>query len=227
MSERKTWRNLALVGMFGMSLAAACTVGSGTDGPTDNDGGSTSTGGSKGGSTSGGATTGGKAGATAGGTGGASTGGATTGGTAGTGGTGGGTSTDATCNDVSAGGYMVAGTPQPDCEPTTAGDPCQECIKTNCCEEYKNCGATDPYNVCAWGGADDWATKGGEILCFQDCINTAYDPTGSADVITPEMIGDCYGMCATPKCGGVIGDETDALATCMVTNCAGTDQCFQ
>ncbi len=241
MSERMTWRNLALLAVFGSALAAACTVGGDdSDGTDDNDGGSSHT--------TGGATTGGKGGTTAtagsGGSGTAGTGGS------GTAGTGTGTAGDTgaageagasatytpTCDDTADSdpdedGYVGTTYPDPGCA-TAGANECDSCLKAQCCAAYNICNSYEPYNTCGWGGPTEWQNgAGGEVACYVKCIDDKYCETepcdaSTVDVIDQDLVDECLGACqtTTPDCGGLAGQATYDLAACAQTNC--TAECF-
>jgi hypothetical protein len=242
---RHAWKYAAAFGFITAALSAACTVttdddvGTGGTGGTTTSGGTGGTNGGTGGTSASGGTggstggTGGSTGGTGGSTGGsAGTGGSvggsggSTGGAAGTGGSSG-DDTAPTCDPAD--GSLV-GTPYPDCEPQDAQDDCEACIQKSCCEESKNCYATEPFNVCGWGGppsSDASAPLAGEITCYRDCLTTYVNDNGVCD---PDGISACATMCATPMCGGdLVGGATSDLAACMQTNCSkdcfGADAC--
>jgi hypothetical protein len=238
---------------LGAALAAGCTVKEGDDDDTGGaagDSGSGGTGGTTGGSsgkggsagkggssgTGGAAGKGGSAGSSAGSSA-AGTGG-TTGGSAGTGGTGGtsdagmagagdtGNEPVATCDPADG---MLDSTPFPNCDADPEDDDCQICIQESCCEESMNCYATEPYNVCGWGGPTegDYA-KMNEIGCFTKCLE---DATAANEMTcTADDADSCAVECATPMCfedaGAfpLIGTATNELAACMQDKCA--DPCF-
>jgi hypothetical protein len=241
-----TWKYALALGFVGATLAAGCVVKNGDDdtgaggqgaeggtggstggtgGSTGGKGGSAGTGGSTGGKGgSAGAPTGGSSSAGKGGTGGSGTGGdagmagGDTGGTGGsTGGTGG-VDTTPSCDDDA-----HPGTPYPDCEPAAdeMKDPCALCIKANCCMESKDCYATDPYNVCGWGGPADYLGAG-EIACYTECLATYVNDN---DVCDTAGIDQCAADCTTttPMCD-LIGNATSAMAGCMQENCPS--ECF-
>ncbi len=220
MSERISWRKVALIGFVGALLAGACTVGDG-DGIEDNDDGGASSGGSSGKGGTGGK--GGSGGTTAGtsSTGGTSNGGepATNGGEGGEGNTGNtGNETAPTCDTVSTGGAgsdEPTGTPQDDCEPADTDDECGKCIKEKCCEQWNNCGGYEPYNVCGWGGPEGE----GEFNCWLGCLQKIFIDNGGEDVSMDDW-ETCNGECAThDDVNGndcmQIGDETNALIECF------------
>ena len=198
------------LGMVGFSLASGCVVKSDDD---DDGGAGEGAGGEEtGGSSSGGSSTGGRGGSATGGTstggtstGGTSTGGTSTGGTS-TGGTGG-METDPECDPDTG---ELDNTYFPNCT-ATAGNPCEECIEENCCEESQICYGYNPGNVCGWGGPDG----DGEITCYIDCaqeyvmLNGIYDE-GAVD--------ECTAACTTEMCGQ-IGNATQDLVVCLQDNC--------
>jgi hypothetical protein len=199
--KMSAWSKVASIGLLGSLLAVGCVVGeSDEDEPTGGTGGV-------------GGSTGGKSGSGTGGTGGSTGGSAGTGGS--TGGTGGGTG-----GTGGSGGIQcdpdgtLGGTPAADCAPVDPGDTCQECIQTNCCQEWKDCLREAPDNVCAWGGPNDE----GEIICFQNCVKAAVADGGVAD---DETQGECAGSCTTPGCS-TIGDRTNDMIACVATNCVST-----
>ncbi len=247
---RHAWKYAAAFGFITAALSAACTVTTDDDLGTGGTGG-TSTSGGTGGTTGGtvasggtGGSTGGTGGST-GGTGGSTGGtGGSTGGTAGTGGSAGGTGGSTGGTDTSGTGGSsgdttatcdpddgsAVGTPYPNCEPQDAQDDCEACIQTSCCEESKNCYATEPFNVCGWGGPpsdDASAPLAGEIACYRDCLTSYVNDNGVCD---SDGVSGCATMCATPMCGGnLVGGATSDLAACMQTNCSkdcfGADAC--
>jgi len=202
---RHAWKYVAVFGFVAGALSVSCTV------TTDDD-----TGGSGTGGTTGGTSTTGGTGGTTGGTGG-STGGSATSGTGGTdAGTGG--APTASCDSD------TMGTPYADCEPQDAGDDCEACMQASCCEETKNCYATEPYNVCGWGGPtpdDSSQAPAGEISCYRFCLADYVTANGVCDA---DGIDQCAAMCATPSCDGLVGTATSDLAACMQTNCS--EKCF-
>ena len=105
------------------------------------------------------------------------------------------------------------------CEPEDENDACQVCIQELCCEQYEACNAYEPFNVCGWGGPDDWPSQGGEFLCYVDCINRNFDETGTepntVDLIDSQLENDCIAECATPACENIPGTATQDLAVCM------------
>jgi hypothetical protein len=206
------------LGLVGFSLATGCVVKSDDDsGGSAGEAGDTSTGGSstggKGGSSTGGSS--GKGGSATGGssTGGSATGGSSTGGSA-TGGTGaiGGADTDPECDPDTG---ELDNTPYPNCT-AAAGNGCEECIETSCCEESMTCYGYAPGNVCGWGGPDG----DGEITCYVDCAQAYVDANG---VLDDDGKDECAAMCATTMCG-LIGNATQDLAACIEMNCA--DACW-
>jgi hypothetical protein len=241
-----TWKYALGLGLMGAALSVGCTVSSGDDDSSfagqSGEGGSSGTGGSGGKGGSGGTTSTGGTGGTTGGS--AGSGGATTGGSAGagtggsasgSGGTGGSTSgsggsgvdTSPTCDGD------TMGTPYPDCDPGEANkdDPCALCIQHSCCEESKNCYATEPYNVCGWGGPSmddpmlaDYAGAG-EIGCITTCLA---EYVTENEVCDTDGIDGCTSMCQTPMCS-LVGSATSDLFTCMQDKCAsscfGADTC--
>lgn len=195
---KKAWRTLAALGFIsalGALSLNACVITSGDD---DETGGTSGTGGSSG-STGGTAGTGGSAGSTGG-----TAGSAGSAGTAGSGGSG------VQCDDLDGGAIGTPGS----CEPADPNDACQVCVKDNCCTEYSECIATNPDNVCGWGGPNGE----GEVFCFQECLINA----GVADPTTQQQ---CAGNCGTPACGGIIGDKTNVLIACLNNKCFS--ECLQ
>jgi hypothetical protein len=184
----------------------------GSDDDSAGQAGDTSTGGSstggKGGSTTGGSTTGGS---TTGGstTGGSTTGGSTTGGST-TGGTGG-TIVMPECDPPSG---ELDNTPYPNCT-ATAGNSCEECIETSCCDESMACYGYEPGNVCGYPQGDS------EIECYLDCAQQYVEENGVYDDGAIDM---CTGMCANADCDGNIGNATQDLVTCIQDNCE--DACW-
>jgi hypothetical protein len=251
---RHAWKYAAAFGFITAALSAACTVttdddvGTGGTGGTSTSGGTGGTTGGTGGTNASGGTggstggTGGSTGGTGGSTGGTAATGGTTGGTGdttggtggtdspGTGGSNGGTGGDDTTPTCDPADGSMVGTPYPDCEPQDADDDCEACIQTSCCEESMNCYATDPFNVCGWGGppsSDPSLPLAGEIACYRDCLTNYVNENGVCD---PDGISGCAEMCATPMCGGdFVGGATSDLAACMQTHCSkdcfGADAC--
>ena len=245
-----TWKYAFGLGLIGAALTASCVVKNGDDdvagaggdsggtggstggsgGTTGGSGGSSAkagTGGSaagKGGSSGSAGASAGKGGSTTGGTGGTTDGGmagADTGGTSGTGGstsgTGGTVDTSPTCDPA------TGSTPYPSCAPATGmeKDPCALCVQTHCCDASNNCYATDPYNVCGWGGPTrgDYAGAG-EIGCYTICLS---EYVTANDVCDADGIDACTAMCTTEMCG-LVGDATSELAGCMQESCPS--ECF-
>ena len=239
-----TWKYALGLGLMGAALSVGCTVSSGDDdsgfagesgagGSSSGKGGSggtTSTGGT-GGSTGG---TGGSTGGTTGGSAGAGTGGST-GGSSGTGGSTGGSGGSTSGTGGSAGTEPTPscdstdmGTPWQDCAPGDANkdDPCALCIQHSCCEQSKNCYATDPYNVCGWGGPlmddpmlADYAGAG-EIGCITTCLS---EYVTENEVCDTDGIDGCTSMCQTAMCS-LVGSATSALFDCMQRDCSS--ECF-
>jgi hypothetical protein len=193
-------------------LATGCVVKSSDDdddvGGGAGEAGDASTGGSstggKGGSS--GSSTGGKGGsagsATTGGSGGS--GGSATGGSSGTGGD----ETDPECDPDS--GELV-NTPYPNCT-ASAGNLCEQCMETSCCELSRVCYGLSPGNVCGWGGPDG----GGELACYVECVAAYYDENGVYD---EDGVDECTSMCVTPMCGTLPGNATQDMVECVDTNC--------
>lgn len=207
---RHAWKYAALFGFVAAGISLGCTVSTDDDVATGGTGGTTggasALGGSGGSSTSGNGGTGGSLG-----------------GSSGSGGSSGTTSMAPTCDaDAS-----DTGMPYPTCAPTDATDECEVCIQTNCCEESQNCFATEPYNVCGWGGPDtDDESTGvvsgiGEIGCYRSCLAQYVNDNGVCD---GDGIDQCATACATPACDGLPGDATSTLAACMQTSCS--QDCF-
>ena len=200
----RTWMVGLWLGFVGFSLASGCVVKSddGSDDDSAGQAGDTSTGGSstggKGGSTTGGSTTGGST------TGGSTTGGSTTGGT-------GGTIVMPECDPPSG---ELDNTPYPNCT-ATAGNSCEECIETSCCDESMACYGYEPGNVCGYPQGDS------EIECYLDCAQQYVEENGVYDDGAIDM---CTGMCANADCDGNIGNATQDLVTCIQDNCE--DACW-
>jgi hypothetical protein len=204
----QTWKYALALGFVAATLSAACTVSSDDDDSTGGTGGTSGTGGVSG------------TGGTTGGTGGS-------GGTSGAGGTSGTGAITPTCDPSDS-------TPNPSCAPgpDDQDDECALCVQSSCCEESKACYGTNPYNVCGWGGPstaipDMGVVTGlGEIGCFTTCLGQYVNDMGVCD---SDGIDNCASACATDMCGGLPGDATNDLATCMQTNCAqkcfGADAC--
>jgi hypothetical protein len=232
----QSWKYAVLLGLVGVATAAGCTVKEGDDddiGGFGGESGDAGTGGTsgKGGSAGKGGTAG--TGGTAGSAGKGGTGGtAGKGGAAGTGGTTAGSSGEAggggeggdegevQCDPASG---NLDNTPYPDCEPANDEDECGACIQENCCEESKECYGYEPNNVCGWGGPEGR----GEIDCYQECM-TAY-VAGNDGLCDIDGQDSCLATCTTPGCGVNIGNQTNALASCINSNCPseclGADDC--
>jgi hypothetical protein len=182
--------------------------------------GSSDTGGS-GGSEAGG---GGTSGEETGGTSGAGTGGGGSGGTAGL------PSAEDTIPECDPDMGDVLNTPYPGCAPSDPADPdlCEVCIQEQCCEESIACYGFAPGNVCGWGGPDSGDYSGrGEIGCYVQCLYDYVQEYGLCDEDGQDM---CIGMCHKDMCGGVIGNQTSELASCIVDSgcteaCYGTPSC--
>ncbi|MGC4091454.1 MAG: hypothetical protein QM756_26965 [Polyangiaceae bacterium] len=205
---KTAWLSLFAVGI-GCLIAPACTITTSTDDGTggDDTGGTTASGGAaaKGGAAASGGTTTAKGGA-------AASGGATaSGGSAsmvGSGGSGG-SEPVVTCD-----GATPAGTPATSCVFETADNTfCHECLTTNCCAAVKTCYGTNPANQCAFGGPDG----GSEFTCYEACMVSHVKANGGDYSSSDEDV--CLGMCATPKCGAVVGDATADIAVCMRDSC--------
>jgi hypothetical protein len=157
-----SWQKLFGFGACAALFAAACTVSSGDDtddevttgiGGTGGDGGNGGSGGSGGNTTTGTTTTTTTATTTTTGSGGM-------GGSGGSGGTGG-SGEEVHCLDDASGelpGEVVS------CE-TEVDNCCARCMAVNCCEEYSECFAVDPFNICGGSSDDD-----SEIAVFIDCM---------------------------------------------------------
>jgi hypothetical protein len=231
----QSWKYAVLLGLVGVATAVGCTVkegdgdgfggaageggdsGSGGTGGTAGKGGAAGKGGT--GGTAGKGGTGGKGGA-AGAAGKAGSGGtAGASGSAGESGSGGegGDADPVTC-DPDPGDPELGSTPYPTCEPEDASDECGTCIQENCCEESKECYGYEPKNVCGWGGPEGL----GEIDCYETCLKEYV--SGAEGVCDDEGIFGCLNTCVTDGCGAVAGNQTQALAICMNSNCS--DECF-
>ncbi len=245
-----TWKYAIGLGFVGAALVTGCVVKTGDDdavgsgGTTGGSGGSGATSG-KGGSATGGSSgkggsggTGGSSGAS-GGTGGSSGGttggssgtggesGADTGGTAGTGG-GGGTAglptEDQTTPECDPASGDLETTLYPNCEPTNLDDPdpCESCIQDHCCEESMACYGFDPGNVCGWGGPETGQYAGfGEIGCYVQCLS---EYVTANELCDSDGLNECESACATDMCGGLLGNQTSDLASCLHVNCSS--ECF-
>jgi len=197
--------SLLALGIAG-SIATACTIstsdGDGLGGSSGDSGGSTAAGGaSSGGATAKGGTT--AAGGTA--AGGTAAGGAATGGSA-TGGA-------APEPVVKCDGVMSSGTPAMTCEFTGEDKTfCHECLTKSCCDAVQQCYGFGPgtiANQCAYGGPDG----GSEFTCFEACLIKKTKAGGGE--YQDADVDACADMCATPACGGIVGNATNDLIECM------------
>jgi hypothetical protein len=133
------------------------------------------------------------------------------------GGTGGSSITDPVCDPPDG----IDNTDYPDCEPRDAGDACELCIQSSCCEESKVCYGYDPANVCGWGGPmpSPYDTVG-EIDCYVHCARAYVEETGVYDDSAADL---CVPACTTAGCG-LIGNATQDLIMCIEASCE--DPCF-
>ena len=231
-----TWKYALGLGLMGAALSVGCTVSSGDDDSgfagESGEGGSSGKGGTGGTTSTGGSAGKGGTGGTTGGSAGASTGGSASG-SAGMGGSTSGSGGTGTVDTTPTCDGDTMGTPWQDCDPGEANkdDPCALCIQHSCCEESKNCYATDPYNVCGWGGPSmddpmlaDYAGAG-EIGCITTCLA---EYVSDNEVCDTDGIDGCTTMCQTPMCS-LAGSATSDLFTCMQDKCAsscfGADTC--
>lgn len=217
---KTAWRYLLAFGLVGSLTATSCVIKTDPDGTggSDNDTGGRGNGGS---STGGSKATGGSMA-----TGGSSTGGSTaTGGSKSTGGT---PATGGTATVIGCDGTDFRGEAAMTCtfEDDDLADPdigeCLKCISkaANCCDDLKDCYATDPNNQCGFGGPEGES----EYICYQTCLvgkakagGGLYDPDRDTDA--------CADACATPAClPKPIGSVTNSLIGCMHLNCE--TECF-
>ena len=105
------------------------------------------------------------------------------------------------------------GTPN-SCTPADPSDSCQKCVQAKCCTEYSECFAIDPGNQCGWGGP----ANGGEITCMQACLVETVAGSGTAPQVA--HVSSCATPCATKNCGTMIGSQTSALISCLLSNCS-------
>lgn len=105
------------------------------------------------------------------------------------------------------------GTPN-SCTPADPSDSCQKCVQAKCCTEYSECFAIDPGNQCGWGGP----ANGGEITCMQACLVETVAGSGTAPQVA--QVSSCATPCATKNCGTMIGSQTSALISCLLSNCS-------
>jgi hypothetical protein len=113
----------------------------------------------------------------------------------------------------------VTGTPGVDCstvDPTGFDTCCERCTLTNCCEEYAQCYAEQPYHVCA----GDEQSYNSEVNCIIDCM------------IVEEDLELCAGQCATQISGPICGLSTISGATNEIVSCIAGDEnnlngCFE
>jgi len=224
----QTWKSAVILGLFGTALAVGCKVtvdddddtsggaGAGADGGTGGTAGSSSgKGGSGGSSGTAGSSSGGKGGS--GGSSGSASGGnagsGTSGSTSDAGGGGMGDDTTPTCDPDTG---DLNNEPYPNCTAADSGNDCEVCVQEQCCDLSKECFSFNPGNVCGWGGPDE----DGEIFCYQECILAIVEANGLCDLDDED---ECIAMCTTDGCGQ-IGNQTQAMAECMWTNCS--DDCF-
>lgn len=224
-----SWQRLLGYGACAALFAAACTVSSGSgddDEVTTGIGGTHSDGGNGGSTTTGTPTT------SAGGMGGSggSAGDTTT--TSSSGGSGGSTTTGGgsggepvDCLDDVDGelpGEVVS------CE-TQVDNCCSRCMAVNCCEEYSECFAINPYNIC--GGSSD---EDSEIAVFIDCMlgvgvgdggpAPGLEEGGDFDTCMAKATEEVSG----PYCdNGTISGPTNELGVCLHGDEDGIGGCFE
>jgi len=207
------------------TLAAACKVSTG-DGPDISFGGepsddtagqssgATSSGGSSAGTNSAGTTNGGKGGS---------------GGTAGTGGTTAGTGGSAGSNSYVPGrceqddiDMPPASITRPSCGSDPDDSECLACLKTSCCNLWKDCYRLEPTSACGWGptpAEDDL----GQFDCMVKCVRNA-DPADPDPVKYQEMCASqCLNQCAETD-SGLIRQDTNDLFGCANDMCLA--KCF-
>jgi hypothetical protein len=222
-----SWQKLLGYGACVAFFAAACTVSSGDDddqvttgiggsggsGGTVGDGGSGGTSPTTSNTTTGNTTTGNTTSNT-------TTSGTTTGG----GGSGGSGGAEVDCLDDASGeipGEVAT------CEPQT-DNCCARCMAANCCEEYSECFAFDPYNIC--GGSSD---EDSEITAFINCMLAIGVDEGGATPGIDE--GSDFEICmaeaaayvSDPVCNSfTISGPTNELGVCLHGDEDGLDGCF-
>lgn len=215
-----TWPRLFATALFGASIATACVITTDNDDDdttdeTDGESGRAGRAGATSGRAGAGGTRAGSGGGGAGGTRAGAGGGGTAGATAGTGGS---APTQLDCSDPD-------GTPAASCEfaiPANAPDnqaECFECLSGSCCTEIKNCYATNPENLCGYGGP----VGGSEFECFRLCLVEQAEERNDTTYTTDDA-EVCAVECSTPRdkngdACGLIGDQTNALFNCMADNC--------
>ena len=118
-------------------------------------------------------------------------------------------------------GLTPAGTPLTACVPDVADD-CTKCIKTNCCMQYEGCFATNPGNVCGYGGPNGK----GEFACYRSCLQGISMMSGG--VIAPSDQEMCANNCGTTlDLKGPIecGDSSIGLAANDLILCVAEHAC--
>lgn len=217
-----SWHKLFGLGASVALVAVACTVSSGSD--DDDDGVTTGIGGS------GGSDAGGSGGTDA------------TGGTDASGGSAGDpsttTTTTTTTSTTGSGGSggspemveclmeddgAIPGTPA-SCDIDEENDPCcTRCVKTNCCDGYGDCFASEP-NIC--GGSTD---ENSEIMAFINCMlaiedgaTPGMDDGSDLETCMAQAIEEVSWICDAAAPSG----PTNELATCMHGDMDGLGGCF-
>jgi hypothetical protein len=84
---------------------------------------------------------------------------------------------------------------------TKPANECDGCVKSKCCEEYKDCGDDA---ACSQKDNDQ-----GELLCIQSCL---IDQVGDAAVVD---LDECASRCAVESSG--VSAATSALIACIRT----------
>ena len=148
----------------------------------------------------------------------------TTTGGGGSGGSGGSGGDDVECLDDEEG--EIHGEPAT-CEPQV-DNCCARCMAANCCEEYSECFAFDPFNIC--GGAND---EESEIIAFINCMLEIGVDEGGSTPGTEEgsdfenCMAEATNNVSDPICNsGTISGPTNALGVCLHGDEDGLGGCF-
>lgn len=105
------------------------------------------------------------------------------------------------------------------CEAQSLDNCCWRCAKQKCCEEYGQCFATGPYNICG----------SGEIYSIRNCMFDGSVQTGSPVLgELPPCIDEAVERESMMWCGlGQISDATRELTECLRGDEQGKEGCFE
>lgn len=99
---------------------------------------------------------------------------------------------------------------------------CLSCLSTNCCEELRDCYATEPSDLCGWGTAPDGQE---EYKCYMDCLVDLARASDTKSYTADDQV-TCSLGCGTRVDGmgescsfPIIGTRTSVLMGCMHDNC--------